>query len=89
MKRGLTMHKGAVIGLAIAFGPVLLVDKAHAAGSVSDYLSDGWEIKAASQISSNGYTQIILQKGNKGMICTIYYSVAENGWSPRGCEPPP
>ena len=57
--------------------------------SVSTYLNNGWEIKAASQISSVGYTQIILENGHRGVVCTIYYSVRDNGWTSKGCEPLP
>jgi hypothetical protein len=75
-----------VIGLAVALGAVLPTGIAGAEGTVSTYLRDGWEIKAASQISSTGRTQIVLQKGNLGVVCTIYYSVTENGWTPQGCD---
>jgi len=72
--------------LALVSGAVSLTTAVQAEGSVSSYLRDGWEIKAASQMSSAGYTQIVLQKGSQAVICTIYYSVAENGWTPKGCD---
>jgi hypothetical protein len=62
---------------------------AAAEGTVSTYLHDGWDIKAVSQISSTGRTQVILQKSDRAVICTIYYSVTDNGWVPQGCEPMP
>jgi hypothetical protein len=83
------MHMGGFVGLMIAFGAVLNTGTAAADGTVTTYLRDGWEIKAASQVSSTGRTQVILQKGNQGMVCTIYYSVTENGWTPQGCDPLP
>lgn len=60
--------------------------------SVSDYLKDGWDIKAVTQVSPVGYTQIILQKDTMGVICSIYYSAKENGWTRvglEGCAPLP
>jgi hypothetical protein len=83
------MHMGAITGLMIALGAVLNTATAAAEGTVTTYLRDGWEIKAASQVSSTGRTQVILQKGSQGMICTIYYSVTDNGWTPQGCDPLP
>jgi hypothetical protein len=83
------MHVRTVAGLLIALGGVLPIGPAAAEGAVSTYLRDGWEIKAASQVSSTGCTQVILQKGNQGVVCTIYYSVTENGWTPQACDPLP
>ena len=80
------MRTRIVIGLSVALGAALPTWIADAEGTVSTYLRDGWEIKAASQISSTGRTQIVLQKGNLGVVCTIYYSVTENGWTPQGCD---
>jgi hypothetical protein len=77
------------IGLAIALCVASFEQNALAEGSVSSYLSDGWEIKATSQVSSSGYTQIVLQKGNQGVVCSIYFSVKDKGWAPKGCEPSP
>jgi hypothetical protein len=79
------------IALAIASGLVSLATIAHAEGTVSTYLQDGWDIKAASQISSSGYPQVVLQKGNRAVVCSIYYSVLGNewGWMPKGCDPLP
>jgi hypothetical protein len=80
-----------IVALAAAAGVILSAASAKAEHTVADYIHDGWEIKTASQISANGYTQIILQKDNRAMICTIYYSVADNkwGWLPKGCDPMP
>jgi len=77
----------AAVGfLMLALVPALAASEDD---SVSTYLSNGWEIKAASQISSVGYTQIILQNGHRGVVRTIYYSVRDNGWTSKGCEPLP
>ena len=70
----------------------LCATDAKADGSVSDYLKDGWVIKAVTQQSTIGYTQIILQKDNTGVICTIFYSAKENKWTRvgvGGCDPLP
>jgi hypothetical protein len=83
------MSMRAIATLSITLGASALATSAQAEGSVSTYLRDGWEIKTASQVSSTGRTQIILQKGNRGVVCTIYYSVTENGWTPQGCDPLP
>ena len=80
------MRTRIVIGLSVALGAALPTWIADAEGTVSTYLHDGWEIKAASQISSTGRTQIVLQKGNLGVVCTIYYSVTDGGWTPQGCD---
>ncbi len=45
------MRTRIVIGLSFALGAVLPTWIADAEGTVSTYLHDGWEIKAASQIS--------------------------------------
>jgi hypothetical protein len=64
--------------------------QSSAAGSVSEYLRDGWDIKSITQVSSLGYTQIVMQKGINGVICTIYYSAADNRWVAVGdCTPVP
>jgi hypothetical protein len=76
----------------VFFAALLLImprGVAFAADSVSEYLRDGWDIKAASQISAVGYTQIILQKGTQGVVCTIHYSVTDHGWTGEGCDPLP
>jgi hypothetical protein len=57
------MRTRIIIGLSVALGAVLPTWIADAEGTVSTYLRDGWEIKAASQISSTGRTQIVLKKG--------------------------
>jgi hypothetical protein len=80
------MRIAIAIGLGLELGAVALPTIARAEGSVSNYLRAGWEIKAASQMSSMGYTQIVLQKGTQGVVCTIYYSVTENGWTAKGCD---
>jgi hypothetical protein len=56
------LSKVMVFSLALA----MLRSTAFAADSVSDYLRDGWDVKAVSQVSSVGYTQIVLQKGTPG-----------------------
>jgi hypothetical protein len=68
---------------------ILLMRGAAASGTVSNYLSDGWDIKAASQVSSTGRTQVILQKGHDAVVCTIYFSVLDKGWISQGCDPLP
>jgi hypothetical protein len=78
-----------IVALSIALGAVALTTSVQAMDSVSSYIQDGWEIKAASQVSSTGRTQVILQKGNRGVVCTIYYSVTANGWTSQGCDPLP
>ena len=78
-----------IIRLAIILGATIPGPLMGAEGTVSSYLRDGWEIKAASQASSTGRTQVILQKGTQAVVCTIYYSVTENGWTPQGCDPLP
>jgi hypothetical protein len=83
------MRLRIVVGMSIALGSVSLTTNAQADGSVATYLRDGWDIKAASQVSSTGRTQIILQKGNQGVVCTAYYSATEKGWAPQGCDPLP
>ena len=60
-----------------------------AEGTVSTYLRDGCDIKAVSRVSETGRTQVILQKSDHDMVCTIYYSVTDNGWVPQGCDPMP
>jgi hypothetical protein len=62
---------------------------AKAEGNVSDYLVDGWDIKAITQVSSVGYTQVIMQKANKAVICTVYYSPKEGWTAVGGCTPVP
>jgi hypothetical protein len=83
------MQMRTIVALSIALGAVAFTTSVDAKGSVSTYLQDGWEKKAASQVSSSGRTQIVLQKGNQGVVCTIYYSVIEGGWTPQGCDPLP
>lgn len=76
--------------IVLGFALTLLCGTALAQNNVSDYLRDGWEVKAVTQISAVGYTQIILQKGPNGVICTMYYSVKENSWTGVGaCRPLP
>jgi len=58
---------------------ILLMREAAASGTVTNYLSDGWDIKAASQVSSTGRTQVILQKGHDAVVCTICFSVLDKG----------
>jgi hypothetical protein len=83
------MRLSAYLGLlCTAIVPVFAAGAAQE-DSVSTYLQNGWEIKAVSQISSVGYTQIILQNGRRGVVCTIYYSVRDNGWISKGCDPLP
>jgi hypothetical protein len=82
-------HMRLVTAVAIIAGVRTPIQVSGADGTVSTYLRDGWEIKAASQISSTGHTQIILQRGPQGVVCTIYYSVKDNGWIPQGCDPLP
>ena len=80
---------GYLIGLCAA---VCLSPTASATaddGTVSTYLHDGWDIKAVSQVSSTGRTQVILQKGRDGVVCTIYFSAVDKGWVPQGCDPLP
>jgi hypothetical protein len=63
---------------------------AWAERSVAEYLKDGWDIKAITQISPIGYTQVVMQRGLMGVICTTYYSVKDNGWTAvGGCTPVP
>ena len=83
------MRVRTVVGMSIALGAVSLTTNARTTDTVATYLRDGWEIKVASQVSSTGRTQIILHKGNRGVVCTIYYSVTEKGWTPQGCDPLP
>jgi hypothetical protein len=78
--------------VAVCLLGVVTIASAHAApgdGTVSTYLRDGWDIKAVSQASSTGRTQIILQRGREGIVCTIYFSATEKGWVPQGCDPLP
>jgi hypothetical protein len=84
-----SLKAAALIGVITS---ALCTRSAMADHSVSDYLRDGWDIKAVTQVSSVGYTQIILQKGAAGVICTIYYSAKENRWTRvglEGCAPLP
>jgi hypothetical protein len=82
------MFRGAFVGL-IALVALSLDATAASNGTVSTYLADGWDIKGVTQLSTTGRTQIIMQKGTRGVVCTIYYSVTENGWTPQGCDPLP
>jgi len=78
--------------VAISLVGLFAISSAHAAaddGTVSTYLRNGWDIKAVSQVSSTGRTQVILQKGHDGVVCTIYFSVVDKGWVPQGCDPLP
>jgi hypothetical protein len=85
-----TMYLLKVIASAGVIASALCTKSAVADGFVSDYLRDGWDIKALTQVSSVGYTQIILQKGTNAVICTIYYSAKENRWTAvDGCSPVP
>ena len=71
---------------------IFIIASARAAdrdGTMSTYLRDGWEIKAASQVSSTGRTQVLLQKGHDGVVCTIFFSVLDKGWVSQGCDPLP
>jgi hypothetical protein len=81
------MHR--VIYLAFAVGAAISARPGRADGTVATHLGDGWDIKAVSQMSSTGRTQVILQKGIQGVVCTIYYSVTDNGWVGQGCDPLP
>jgi hypothetical protein len=85
-RRDLEEHMRLVIALAIIAGAATPIQVSGADGTVATYLREGWEIKAASQISSAGHTQIILQKGTQGVACTVYYSVKDDGWIPQGCD---
>jgi hypothetical protein len=78
-----------VICLAIVVGAAIFARPSRADGTVATHLRDGWDIKAVSQMSSTGRTQVILQKGAQGVVCTIYYSVTDNGWVGQGCDPLP
>ena len=82
------MFRGTVVCL-IALLASSLSATAATNGTVSTYLADGWDIKGVTQLSTTGRTQIIMQKGTRGLVCTIYYSVEENGWTPQGCDPLP
>jgi hypothetical protein len=87
-----TMRLSYVIALMSVILLPLHSRSTLAAETVSEYLEDGWEIKAITQISSVGYTQIILQKGTKAVICTIYYTAKDNRWTTvagHGCDPVP
>jgi hypothetical protein len=78
------------IALALALVLASYTKNAWAERSVAEYLKDGWDIKAITQISPIGYTQVVMQKGLMGVICTIYYSVKDNGWTAvGGCTPVP
>ena len=68
---------------------LLLMCGATTSETVTNYLSDGRDIKAASQVSSTGRTQVILQKGQYAVVCTIYFSVLDKGWISQGCDPLP
>jgi hypothetical protein len=63
---------------------ILLMRGAAASGTVANYLSNGWDIKAASQVSSTGRTQVILQKETDAVVCRIYFSVLNKGGFPKG-----
>jgi hypothetical protein len=80
------MYSSKVVAFIIVVALVSCVGSAVAGGSVSDYLKDGWDIKAVTQQSSVGYTQIVLQKGTAGVICTIFYSAKEGRWTRVGLE---
>jgi hypothetical protein len=78
-----------ILALAVVIATATLARPADAEGTVSTHLRDGWDIKAVSQVSSTGRTQVILQKGAQGVVCTIYYSVTDGGWVGQGCDPLP
>jgi hypothetical protein len=79
------MFRETFVGL-IALVAQTLSATAAVNGTVSTYLAYGWDIKGVTQLSTTGRTQIIMQKGTRGVVCTIYYSVEENGWTPQGCD---
>lgn len=72
-----------LIGLCAAVCLSATTSAAADDGTVSTYLHDGWDIKAVSQVSSTGRTQLILQKGRDGVVCTIYFSAVDKGWVPK------
>lgn len=82
--------RGLLVGsLVLVVGAMVPVANAFAEGAPSEYVREGWEIKAVSQMSSMGYTQVILQKGTRAVVCSIYYSITEGGWTSKGCDPLP
>jgi hypothetical protein len=83
------MRSLTIVVLAVALAGLTPVSRALAQNAVSEYLSDGWDIKAVSQISGEGYTQIIMQKGVRGVVCSIYYSAVDRAWTGKGCDPLP
>jgi hypothetical protein len=74
-----------LIGLCAGVSAIAAADNR----TVTTYLHDGWDIKAVSQVSSTGRTQVILQKGQDGVVCTIYFSALDKGWVSQGCDPLP
>ncbi len=82
----LTTSMRQIVALAIVISVALSARPSEAEGTVSTHLRDGWDIKAITQISSTGRTQVLLQKGTQAIICTIYYSVLDNGWTGQGCD---
>jgi hypothetical protein len=75
--------------IVFAIAAFLQCHPASAEETVTTYVNDGWDIKGVTQLATTGRTQIILQKGKRAMICTIYFSVPDKGWIPQGCDPMP
>ena len=76
----------AIVGLAVMIGAALLTaPSANAASTVSDYLRDGWEIKAGYYFGRD-LQVLILQKNRDVVHCYVDMpNLPENIASTRWC----